>query len=178
MIRGSKHTLQAKQMMRKRKLENPTRYWLGKTPPRLSKKARKIISETHKGHPSYQTEESKKKISTTLKEKFTTGVLISPLRTMGWIGRRGENAANWRGGKTALAVRLRQRKDYQEWRKSVLERDDKKCVLCSSENNLHVDHILSFANYPTLRLNTDNGRTLCKPCHLKTPNYGGRKATV
>lgn len=34
------------------------------------------------------------------------------------------------------------------------------------------DHIKSYALYPKLHLELNNGRTLCIPCHRKTPNYG------
>ena len=33
-------------------------------------------------------------------------------------------------------------------------------------------HIKPFADYPDLRFELSNGRTLCVPCHTKTPTYG------
>ncbi len=33
-------------------------------------------------------------------------------------------------------------------------------------------HIKQFALFPESRLDIDNGRTLCKPCHKATDNYG------
>lgn len=89
----------------------------------------------------------------------------------------GSNAWNWKGGITPLIKRIRNSTEYKVWRKSVFERDNYTCVWCldrSSKNNpvvLNADHIKSFAEYPELRFEISNGRTLCTPCHKKTPNY-------
>lgn len=65
---------------------------------------------------------------------------------------------------------------YKEWRRAVFSRDNYTCVLCGSVGGeLHADHIQSWRLYPDLRYSVDNGRTLCAPCHRKTPNYGGRE---
>lgn len=67
---------------------------------------------------------------------------------------------------------------YIEWRKSVLKRDNYRCVVCKRGRpaRLEVDHIYSWARYPDLRFDVDNGQTLCHSCHKRTPTYG-RKAT-
>lgn len=55
---------------------------------------------------------------------------------------------------------------YREWRKTVLERDSYKCVMCGASGcRLEVHHIKPFAQYPALRLSIDNGMTLCQSCH-------------
>lgn len=36
------------------------------------------------------------------------------------------------------------------------------------------DHIKPFAYFPELRLDVNNGQTLCKDCHKKTPTWGER----
>jgi 5-methylcytosine-specific restriction endonuclease McrA len=65
---------------------------------------------------------------------------------------------------------------YRTWRQLVLERDGYACVLCGRKKSLicklHVDHIKSFIKNPNLRLNLENGRTLCIECHKKTETYG------
>lgn len=67
-------------------------------------------------------------------------------------------------------------KKYAEWRKSVFERDKYTCVMCGDKKggNLEADHIKPFALYPEKRFDINNGRTLCRPCHQKTPTYGVR----
>lgn len=63
---------------------------------------------------------------------------------------------------------------YKGWRKLVLQRDNHKCIQCGSEEKLECDHILNFRDYPDLRYEVSNGRTLCRYCHKKTETYGGK----
>jgi len=84
----------------------------------------------------------------------------------------GSANPNWRGGKTSAARCFRASSSYKKWRKSVLFRDNFKCVWCGSDKKLEVDHIKSIKTYPRLALTIKNGRTLCKPCHASTESYG------
>lgn len=77
-------------------------------------------------------------------------------------------------GKTDEHERVRKSKAYKDWRKAVFERDGYKCVECGSGGYLHADHIKPFAAHSELRLDVNNGRTLCVPCHKKTPTFGRR----
>lgn len=63
---------------------------------------------------------------------------------------------------------------YHTWRKAVLLRDGHRCVFCQCTERLQADHIKPHSRYPELRLEVDNGRTLCTPCHKKTDTYGGK----
>ncbi len=84
----------------------------------------------------------------------------------------GENASHWQGGKTAEGTRIRNSQTYQEWRTAVFERDNYECQMCGQRGgNLHADHIKPFAQFPELRLDISNGRTLCVPCHKQTDTY-------
>ena len=77
-----------------------------------------------------------------------------------------------KGIKCSEAQKLKSSKIYSEWRKSVFERDNYTCQQCNRRGGkLNADHIKSFANYPSLRLAIENGRTLCEDCHRKTDNF-------
>lgn len=62
-------------------------------------------------------------------------------------------------------------KEYKEFRKKVLERDNYKCVKCGAKDNLQVHHIKPKKDYPDLIMNFDNVQTLCLLCHSKTDSY-------
>lgn len=57
--------------------------------------------------------------------------------------------------------------EVRNWRISVLSRDGRQCQRCPSNKNLHAHHIAHWADFPHLRIDVDNGLTLCQPCHLK-----------
>lgn len=69
---------------------------------------------------------------------------------------------------------------YSEWRMSVFKRDNFACVKCGKTSNelkkigikICADHIKPFCNYPELRYELSNGRTLCATCHQQTETYG------
>jgi hypothetical protein len=85
---------------------------------------------------------------------------------------KGCKANNWQGGIYKEIDAQRRRSDYKNWRKQVFERDNYTCTICGIRGGeLNVDHIKSFALYPELRTDTNNGRTLCVACHKKTPSY-------
>ncbi|MBI2642366.1 MAG: HNH endonuclease [Candidatus Wildermuthbacteria bacterium] len=91
---------------------------------------------------------------------------------------RGPGGPNWRGGTSSIHKRLRHSLRFKRWREAVFKRDDYRCQFCgvrSMKGNrveLHPDHIKPFALYPKLRFEVTNGRTLCAPCHRKTPTWG------
>lgn len=64
--------------------------------------------------------------------------------------------------------RDRESKSYREWRERVYERDNWTCQECGQYGGkLNAHHIQSYAHYPELRLNINNGITLCISCHKK-----------
>ena len=94
------------------------------------------------------------------------------------ITMRGEKSPFWKGGLTSKNLLIRGSSEYRQWRKSVFKRDDWTCQWCGERGgNLNADHIKPFCLFPDLRFNIDNGRTLCKPCHLKTDTWGNKALT-
>lgn len=103
-------------------------------------------------------------------------------------GKKGSLASNWRGGVTPLYSLIRNSYEMRQWRSDVFTRDGFTCQECkdTTGGNLNADHIIPFiAIIKTFNLLTledamscnrlwdiNNGRTLCVPCHRKTPTYG------
>lgn len=80
-------------------------------------------------------------------------------------GGRKENRIRVRGhGSNATMYRL--------WRQAVLLLGNDKCFSCGSGKDLHVDHIKPYSLFIELRYAIDNGRVLCKYCHMKTNTFG------
>lgn len=92
----------------------------------------------------------------------------------------GVNHPNWKGGMSTVNEKIRKSFEYKLWRTAVFERDNYTCVWCGSKSSkknaviLNADHIKPFAYFPELRFAIDNGRTLCKKCHLTTDTYGSK----
>jgi 5-methylcytosine-specific restriction endonuclease McrA len=51
------------------------------------------------------------------------------------------------------------------WAKAVIKRDGEKCKLCNREGKLTAHHLFCYAEYPELRVDINNGITLCHKCH-------------
>jgi 5-methylcytosine-specific restriction endonuclease McrA len=81
---------------------------------------------------------------------------------------------NYKGGITPINAAIRGSLEYKLWRRAILERDKYTCIWCGNTNNLQADHIKPFSLFPELRFALDNGRTLCKECHIKTDTYRGK----
>jgi 5-methylcytosine-specific restriction endonuclease McrA len=78
-----------------------------------------------------------------------------------------------------LAAKMRSRSSsrhswrYKEWRQKVFERDNFNCQECGCNDVkvLHPHHIFSFHKNVDLRLDINNGITLCKSCHAKKEGF-------
>ena len=86
-------------------------------------------------------------------------------------GMQGINVSDWNGFLTPKNIRFRNNANYKDWVKSVFERDNYTCQCCGARSGkgnpvtLNAHHIKSFSKYPELRLDIDNGITLCSNCH-------------
>jgi 5-methylcytosine-specific restriction endonuclease McrA len=90
--------------------------------------------------------------------------------------KRGEASPCWKGGLRSERKKAMGSFQYKDWRIAVFKRDKYTCVLCKAKGvYLEADHIKPWCNYPELRYDIDNGRALCKQCHLNQPTHG-RKA--
>lgn len=84
----------------------------------------------------------------------------------------GKNHWNWQGGITSENRRRRNLAEYRDWREAVFSRDNYTCQICKQRGGyLEADHIKPWAYFPKVRLDINNGRTLCKECHKETPTY-------
>ena len=78
----------------------------------------------------------------------------------------GSKHSNWKGGISLEGQKLRSSPIYTLWRINIIKRDDFTCLNCGKRGGLlEANHIYSFADYPQLRLDLNNGITLCKKCH-------------
>lgn len=94
----------------------------------------------------------------------------------------GKDNPFWKGGITKISIKVRNMKEYENWRKETFKRDKYTCQICRRVGVfLNADHypvmfseIMKNDNIKTIsqaRKNNrlwdiDNGRTLCKECHL------------
>lgn len=82
-------------------------------------------------------------------------------------------------GKTKEHQKIRSSARYRQWRRQVFERDNFTCQECGQKGGtLNADHIKRFADFPELRFEISNGRTLCESCHRQTTTFGNRKQSV
>lgn len=80
---------------------------------------------------------------------------------------------NWKDGSSKEIMRIRSeiREELTAWRRDVFIRDSFTCCMChSTGGNLNAHHIKKFSDYPELRLDINNGVTLCKSCHVSVTN--------
>lgn len=76
----------------------------------------------------------------------------------------GEKHWNWKGGTTR---NKHNGGEYNEWRKSIFERDNYTCQDCGIRGvYLFAHHINPWAKFPSLRFELSNGVTLCEQCHM------------
>lgn len=99
---------------------------------------------------------------------------------------KGEKNVNWNGGISKIKKTKRQYEmfsiEYKQWRSKVFERDNWTCQTCGKRSKsgegiiLNAHHIKKWNDYPELRLDINNGVTLCTECHLLTHTKNKKNA--
>lgn len=90
----------------------------------------------------------------------------SALIKSGYRFKSGNLNINWKGGITDKRQLERGAPEMKRWSRLVLERDWFACQDCGQEtHNVQAHHIRSWAEYPELRYEVNNGITLCVECH-------------
>lgn len=86
-----------------------------------------------------------------------------------WISKNlnGEKSYSWKGGITPENHKIRQSLEYRQWAKTIKERDKFTCAICKIKGGkLRSNHIKRFIDSPNLRLDLNNGITICENCDL------------
>jgi hypothetical protein len=61
------------------------------------------------------------------------------------------------------------------WSNFIRQRDNNRCVICHSRNNLNAHHIIRKSFIPQAQYQTGNGITLCKICHHYPHQFFNKK---
>lgn len=127
-----------------------------------TEETRRRLRESHTGLKF--TDEHRRNISIAAKSKKpqffseATRKKMSASRIKYWAGKRSEGtSAQNRRDRIYFSAQIASK---------VFERDDYTCQICFARGVLlHADHIKSWKDYPELRFEIPNCRTLCRPCH-------------
>lgn len=127
-----------------------------------------------KGEPSrfkgkHLSEEAKEKIR---QKRINDGHVPYLINGMHWLHATGRKPASWKGGVTPERQKIYSSDKWKECVKEVWKRDKAICQRCGKKYNstdcpqhFHIHHVYSFADFPYLRMNSDNLILLCPECH-------------
>ena len=98
--------------------------------------------------------------------------------------RAGVNSNFWRGGVSEKNRTERQNFErdvgYVQLRRDIFHRDNYTCQVCGDRTKvghrikIQIDHVKPYLLFPELRMEPNNLRTICVPCHYKTDTYGAK----
>ena len=199
---GFKHSDATLEKMSKFHRANPVRHWLGKKMSQGTKAKISFSNSGEKNHfyGKKHSQEALAKMRKPHKKMTETTLLLLKGRGAGRVFstahrkklsdthlRNREKHPMWKGGITPLVRVIRKCIETRLWRESVFKRDNYTCQMCYARGGiLHADHMKAFSvifaenkitSYEIARnckelWDINNGRTLCKPCHKKTPTWG------
>lgn len=158
---------------------------------KFTEKHRERLRESHRGQISWNagkktghlSEEHKEKLRRHRHSEETKELIRKKMvgRKITWIDRmtgkkrseetrknisnakRGQKNPQWKGG---IQIDVTKSPKYKDWAKSIKKRDAYKCQDCGvSRVPLHAHHIKPKFIYPELMFESENGITLCVPCH-------------
>lgn len=171
MKKGSKHTPKAREKIRQANLNRDTTKNLGNFAKKGNvpwnkgvkydekMKARLDISGLKTdGFNQKHSEETRKKMLGNKNGRGNKGAIKH--------GNTGETHWNWQGGISKKSRKERQRFRI-ELQEKIFRRDNYACQLCLKTGELQIDHIKRWSEYPELRFDMDNCRTLCVDCHYQ-----------
>lgn len=80
-----------------------------------------------------------------------------------------EELFSWKGGISTESQLIRSSQEYKKWVLDVYKKDWYTCQCCGRKCNVgllpNAHHIYPFSEYKDLRMDINNGITLCKECH-------------
>lgn len=133
---------------------------------KLSEKMKIAYASGKRKHPMQGkkfSEESRLKMSNSHKGK------VAPTKGKKIPKRSGELHWNWKGGVSSEKHKLRNSLEWKTWRLTVFERDGYTCQECGVTGGyLEPHHISPLRDNQDKLFDTNNGITLCRPCHQKT----------
>ena len=172
---------------------------VGRKPFNKGKPMREWMHGEHPMLGKHHTDEARQKIKTKRADQVTTLSMLKGLeygRKKAWTPEmrarmsqvakdrklgygKGEQAANWRGGRTPLVRSYRAHSNYKIWRSAIFARDNYTCLKCGVHNPLEANHIKtvkeifignSFVTMDDVLAcpilwDISNGETLCRSCH-------------
>jgi len=150
---------------------------------RLPKETREKISRAQRGKKLSRKHREKLSAAKIGKPPNKNCILGSVRYHRGWplshdhrrkiaIANSGANSSSWKGGVTPENDRIRKSVEFKIWREKVFERDNWTCQDCGKRGGyLEPHHKKSFAEFPELRFDVDNGITYCHECHKKNDEF-------
>lgn len=89
----------------------------------------------------------------------------------------GPDNPRWNPARSAQRRANKRGHQADEWRMRVFARDGHQCLRCGAGDGLHAHHLLAWREHPALRLDLDNGATLCGACHRRYHREFGKCGT-